>query len=148
MNIFMCGPEERLNAWSEVRDQLVDLNKKEALQSVIKFWQQAPYSKNVIHPQDSVGWPTVWELLFDGEFCLNAIAYGMAMTVVHSELQHDSVELVMVACGEWDSLVVVVDDYVLGLEYDELVPTSELAEKARIKYRYKYSINDRKFVQN
>lgn len=146
-NVFMFQPPELIDEWANVRDQLHTLDKVKALNNVIQFWSSAPFSKNVIHPQDSDNWPTVWELLNDGDFCFNTIAYCMAMTVAYSEMRFDEIKLLMVDFETEQHFVVEVDGLILNASYGELLEKAQLLNLGKVSYGYKYSPSDRKFKE-
>ena len=144
MNVFQCSPEERLGVWAEVRDQLHEVDTVEALKRVLQFWSKAPFSKNVIHPLDPENWPTVWEILSDGDMCLNTISLCAAMTIVHSELPNTPVFLHMIkfASGE-EQFVVEYENMFIGIEYTEI--SYEIPEDCVVLYSYEYSYGKRCF---
>lgn len=147
MNVFMCNPEERLDQWATLRDQLAAIDKTEALRITLQFWYQAPYSKNVIHPRDSSRWPTIWEMINDGEFCHNSIAYCIAMTFVLSDLKADKISLMMGRNKDDGSegFSVAVDDVVVGALYGEIIPKDEYSEHIDLMYSYTWNRSYRKF---
>lgn len=135
------SPEERLSAWGSFRDGLPSLSEQEQLDKVAKFWAQCPFGKWVIHPEDSRDWPTVWELLHDGDYCRNSIAVGIESTLRLSGMNADRLKLVMVKNVEdqEEFFVVIIDDnQVLNYSYGETVQVEDIAGLVDTKYSYRW----------
>lgn len=141
MNVFMLSAAERLEAWGSFRDSLPSQIEQEQFDNVAKFWAQCPYSKWVIHPEDSRNWPTVWELLHDGDYCRNAIAVGIESTLRLSGMSPDRLKLVMVRHLEdqEEFFVVIIDDtQVLNYSYGETVKVDDLVSVVDTLYAYRW----------
>jgi hypothetical protein len=141
MNTFMLPPAERLEAWGSFRDSLPTLSDTSQFEQVAKFWAQCPFGKWVIHPEDSKNWPSVWELLHDGQYCRNAIALGIESTLRLGGVDAKRLKLTMVYHREdqEEFFVVIIDDtHVLNYSYGEAVTTGELARSVDTKYSYSW----------
>jgi hypothetical protein len=141
MNIFMLSPAERLEAWGSFRDSLSALSDTAQLEQVAKFWALCPFGKWVVHPEDSKNWPSVWELLHDGEYCRNAIAIGIESTLRLGGFDTNRMKLVMAHHLEdhEEFFVVIIDDtHVLNYSYGETVLVDELVGIVETKYSYRW----------
>jgi hypothetical protein len=141
MNVFMMSPAERLAAWGSFRDALPTQSENEQLGNVAKFWAQCPFKKWVIHPEDSQGWPTIWELLHDGDYCRNAIALGIEATLRLSGFDANRLKVVMVRHLEdqEEFFVVIIDDaHVLNYSYAETVSVEDLVNVVDTLYAYRF----------
>lgn len=137
----MMSPAERLEAWGSFRDSLSSLSEQEQIDQVAKFWAQCPFSKWVIHPEDSKNWPTVWELLHDGNYCKNAIALGIESTLRLGGMNPERLKLVMIRHLEdqEEFFTVTVDDvHVLNCSYGESVKVDDLVGVVDTMYSYRW----------
>ncbi len=140
MNSFKLAPPQRLTAWSEFRDSLPAMSEAEQLKSVAEFWQQCPFDRWVIDPQEPKEWLTVWEMLYEGQYCINCVAIGIEATLRYSGWDPERLQLVMIK--EADALgseyfVVKIDNLiVLNYSYGECVPVNVLDANIEIKYAY------------
>lgn len=141
MNVFMMSPAERLEAWGSFRDTLSAVSEQEQWDKVAKFWAQCPFGKWVIHPEDARNWPTVWELLHDGEYCRNAIAVGIESTLRLSGISQERLKLVMARHIEdqEEFFIVIIDDtHVLNYSYGEAVVVEDLVGVVDTLYSYRW----------
>ena len=141
MNVFMMSPSERLDAWGSFRDSLPSMSEQEQYANVAKFWAQCPFSKWVIHPEDSRNWPTTWELLHDGNYCRNSIAVGMESTLRLSGVAPERLKLVMARHidDQEEFFVVIIDDtHVLNYSYGETVQVEDLVGIVDTTYSYRW----------
>ncbi len=139
MNVFMTPPAERLAAWGSFRDGLSVLDEQAQFDNTAKFWAPCPFKKWVIHPEDSKNWPTIWELLYENEYCQNAIALGIEATLRLSGVSPERLKLVMTRnlFDHDEYFVVIIDDiHVLNYSYGETIKVEELNENVESLYSY------------
>jgi len=91
-NLWLRSPDERLAGWREFRielqhsyeyyecngsrdDQEILLS---CLEAISTWWHQAPVVSVAIDPFNSEGWPTVWEIIYQGECCKYSRGLAMA----------------------------------------------------------------------
>ncbi len=91
-NLWLRSPDERLAGWREFRIELqssydlyeangTDADDKillSCLQAISTWWEQTPLVSVAIDPFDSSSWPTVWEIIDQGECCKYSRGLAMA----------------------------------------------------------------------
>lgn len=140
MNSFKLSPPQRLTAWSEFRDSLPAMPEAEQLKAVAEFWQRCPFDRWVIDPTEPKEWLTVWEMLYEGQYCINSVAIGIEATLRYSGWAPERLQLAMIkepdALGS-EYFVVKIDNLVvLNYSYGECVPVHILDANIEIKYAY------------
>ncbi len=141
MNHFMLPSPQRLQTWGQFRDGLKKLDESTQLQDVVKFWSQCPFAKWTLEPEDTKTWPSIWEMLNDGDYCRNAIAIGMEATLRLGGWAPERLKLVMVknhSDGDEFFTVIIDDTHVLNYSYGELVTVDDIATGIDTRYAYKW----------
>lgn len=140
INPFQLPSEERLTAWREFREAITTLSPVSQLDEVARFWSQCPFSNHTLHPEDSQNWPTVWEMLDDGEYCRNAIAVAMETTLRLIGWK-DKTKLVMIRDqdGEEYFTVVANENKALNYNHGEVTLLEDLSKETTIKYCYRWT---------
>ena len=97
---------QRLESWSQLRDQAASTNSESALRLINTWWFCAPWRAYHLHWDDRPAWPDPWQLLSDNMYCGLARGLGIMYTIAmldHPEMQDshlidtDSDNLVLVA---------------------------------------------------
>lgn len=142
MNSFKLPPAQRLTAWSEFRDSLPSMSEADQLQAVAEFWQQCPFDRWVIDPQEPKEWLSVWEMLHEGQYCINCVALGIEATLRYSGWDPSRLELVMIreadALGSEYFVVKIDNMIILNYSYGKCVPVHDLDANIEIKYAYSW----------
>lgn len=81
--MWLEPPQSRLAHWREFRKSLDPDNIDSLCYSICKWWSFAPQQNLSIDPYDPVTWPSVWEMLHQGDYCKYSTAIGMAYTVFY-----------------------------------------------------------------
>lgn len=74
--------EERLAAWTRLRDQAASLDTESCLHSINTWWFNAPWCAYHLHWDDRAEWPDPWQLLSDNVYCSLARGLGIMYTIV------------------------------------------------------------------
>lgn len=83
-NFWLESPQQRLHKWKIFRRSLVDVpSKMEKISDVWNIWFFSPDVKITMDPYDTTKWPTVWELLQQGETCKYSKSLGAAYTMYY-----------------------------------------------------------------
>lgn len=91
-NLWLRSPDERLASWREFRIELqssydrYEANGSDAdhailvncLEAISTWWEQAPMVNVAIDPYNPESWPTVWEIIYQGECCKYSRGLAMA----------------------------------------------------------------------
>lgn len=81
--MWLDPPQKRLANWREFRRELDTTDVKAACEQVSQWWRFAPQSTLSIDPYDISTWPSVWEMLHQGDYCKFSTAIGMAYTIFY-----------------------------------------------------------------
>lgn len=81
--MWLDPPQKRLANWRAFRRELDTTDVKAACEKVSQWWQFAPQSTLSIDPYDISTWPSVWEMLHQGDYCKFSTAIGMAYTIFY-----------------------------------------------------------------
>lgn len=142
-NPFKLKPEERVKAWSDFRDSLKNFQEDVQLKMVAEFWKMCPFQNWTIDAEDPKSWPSMWEMLDEGYYCMNSVAYGIESTLRMAGWDPSRLELTMIRhtdmlCGEY--FVVKIDgNKILNYSYGEIIPESEIRDKIKCIYSLRYS---------
>lgn len=141
MNSFKLPPSQRLTAWSEFRDSLSSMPEADQLQAVAEFWQHCPFDRWVIDPLEPKEWMSVWEMLYEGQYCINCVAIGIEATLRFSGWDPSRLQLVMIreddALGSEYFVVKIDNMIVLNYSYGKCVPVHDL-DAIEVKYAYQW----------
>lgn len=145
MNSFKLPAAQRLEAWAAFRDSLASMSEYDQLLAVAEFWQQCPFDRWVLDPQSPKEWMSVWNMLYDNQYCINCVALGMEATLRYSGWDPERIKLVMIK--EDDALsseffVVKIDNkLVLNYSYGQCIPIEELGSTTNFMYSYGWNGN-------
>lgn len=144
-NQFLFGKKQLLNSWKTIRSSLTsDLNDKDHLIIVSKYWSMAPLSSHIIDWDQPQGWPDPWKLMHDGNFDDSCIAIGQFYTLLLSadERWNTSRLKLMLVNDKIRSLqciILEVDNrWILNLEYNTIVDKVKMKSKLWIQQKYNY----------
>jgi len=141
MNPFMLSSSERLEAWGVFRDGLPEMNESEQLSKVAHFWSQCPYSNWTMDPENTKEWLSVWEILYEGEYCKNAIALGMEATLRFAGWNPERLKLAMnknTEDGEEFFVLIIDDQHVLNYSHGEVEKVDDIKECINTLYSYQW----------
>jgi hypothetical protein len=102
-NLWLRSPDERLASWRDFRIELqshYDHNVVDGLDSddnvllslleaISCWWEQAPTVSVALDPFNSKSWPTVWEIIYDGECCKYSRGLAMAYNMHYMDSSID-----------------------------------------------------------
>ena len=111
---------ERLESWTQLRQQASTADVETALNTINSWWFQTPWRAYHLHWDDQAVWPDPWQLLSDDLYCPLARGLGILYTITMLDrldlqdavlAEFDSDNLVLVAKKKyilnWDSTTVV-----------------------------------------
>jgi len=79
--MWPSGFEQRLAAWSRLREETRDLPLSDALNTINTWWFQTPWRAYHLHWDDRSDWPDPWQLLSDNIYCDLARGLGIMYTI-------------------------------------------------------------------
>jgi hypothetical protein len=111
---------ERLESWSNLRQQVQTLPVPQALESINRWWFQTPWRAYHLHWDDQPTWPDPWQLLDDNIYCSLARALGIMYTIAMLE-RDDMQDAVLAEIGSDNLVLVSGKKYILNWDVDEIV---------------------------
>jgi hypothetical protein len=122
--------EERLRLWKKLRNELTGLPIEQQLSAIAKFCSAIPCGARTLDYYSAENWPTPWEILYHGSFCISSISLLMyyTITVTNSNLANN-VELWLVKDNDGDYLLPVINDqFILNYESGTVSNHSEICD--------------------
>lgn len=127
MNVFQLTFKDKLQEWSNLRENIKSVSVEQQCILTDNWWQKAPLVNHYLHPTCIEEWPNPWELINDNEYCFYARALGMAYTLYLSKIQN--IEMYEATDQENTELVLVIVDNTYILNYwPNTVKTNQLKD--------------------
>lgn len=115
MEIWFTDKQTRLAAWREWREHLSKFPPDQQLEQIAHWWKFVPLVNKSIDQWREETWPTPWELVGQGEFCVNGQGLGIFYTMVLLGLDCD---LILAQVDLETRLMVITPDKKLLNYYD------------------------------
>jgi hypothetical protein len=113
--------EQRLAAWTALRDRVRDLPTSDALEEINAWWQRTPWRAYHLHWDDRTDWPDPWQLLSDNVYCDLARGLGIVYTISLLD-RADMADAELVLTEDGSNLVQVAKEkYILNWNRDSIV---------------------------
>ena len=113
--------EQRLAAWTALRDRVRDLPAPDALKEINGWWQRTPWRAYHLHWDDRSDWPDPWQLLSDNTYCELARGLGILYTISLLD-RADMADAELVLAEDGRNLVLVAKEkYILNWNKDSIV---------------------------
>lgn len=117
--------ERRLEAWSDLRQQVQNMPIESALAQINAWWLDSPWVPYYLHWDDQAQWPDPWQLLSENIYCDLARGLGILYTIaLLDRADMAGVELVLTV----DAHNLVLDaekKYILNWERHSIVNTNQ-----------------------
>ena len=121
---------ERLESWSQLRQQCCQLSPEPALIKINQWWFQTPWTAYHLHWDDQQDWPDPWQLLSDDQYC--PVARGLGIMYTISMLDREDMQDAQMIEYQSDNLVLVSQEkYILNWDPDQVVNISLGKSKPR-----------------
>ena len=121
---------ERLESWSQLRQQCCQLSPEPALIKINQWWFQTPWTAYHLHWDDQQDWPDPWQLLSDDQYC--PVARGLGIMYTISMLDREDLQDAQMIEYQSDNLVLVNQEkYILNWDPDQVVNISLGKSKPR-----------------
>lgn len=135
--------DERLRLWKKLRDDLKELNLEDQLEKIVRFCKSIPFGARTLDYYSSEDWPTPWEILFHGSFCISSISLLIyhTLTMLDNSPQHN-IELWLVKDNDGDYLLPVINNqFILNYEPGVVSKHSEICDYFIVMQKFsKYQI--------
>ena len=121
---------ERLESWTQLREQSATADIESAVESINSWWFQAPWTAYHLHWDDQKDWPDPWQLLSDNIYCPLARGLGILYTITLLD-RLDLQDACMIE-HVGDNLVLVSEKkYILNWDPDQVLNISLGGSKPR-----------------
>jgi hypothetical protein len=122
--VFNLYDNDRLIKWKQFRDSIE--TSQTPLEDVASLWSQAPFVSPYLNPNNPDEWPDPWHLVLNSKLDELAIVLGMLYTLkLTQRFMRSQFEIHMSTAPRRDYFL-VVDNFVLNLEYRSVVGVEEL----------------------
>lgn len=114
-----------------------EINTARKVEEVAKFTSSMPFGSRSIDYYDSSDWPSPWEILFHGSFCLSSIGLLMFYTFVLTLEEEVPLELLLIEdMGDTYLIPVVDNQFVLNYETGSVSSYSKIIDNIKVLKRY------------
>lgn len=139
MNWNNIPNNERLHLWKTLRYDINDKPLEIQMKMVAEFFSKMPFGARTIDYYSPESWPTPWEILFHGSFCVSSISLMMFYTF---ELLHTThlIELYLVEDEDVYLLPVIDKKFILNYELGTVNNYSDIQEEFNILQIYREEI--------
>ena len=121
---------ERLESWSQLRQQCCQLSPEPALIKINQWWFQTPWTAYHLHWDDQQDWPDPWQLLNDDQYC--PVARGLGIMYTIAMLDREDLQDAQMIEYQSDNLVLVAQEkYILNWDPDQVLNISLGKSKPR-----------------
>jgi hypothetical protein len=122
--VFNLYNNDRLIEWKKFRDSLE--TSLTPLEDVAILWSQAPFVSPYLNPTQPEEWPDPWQLVLNSKLDELAIVLGMLYTLKLTQRFIGSQFEIHMSTAPSLNYFLVVDNFVLNLEYRSVVGVDEL----------------------
>jgi len=121
---------ERLESWTQLREQASTADAETALRAINSWWFQTPWRAYHLHWDDQSAWPDPWQLLSDDLYCPLARGLGILYTI--TMLDRPDLQDAVLAEFDSDNLVLVdKKKYILNWDSDTIVNINPTGSRTR-----------------
>jgi hypothetical protein len=132
--VFNLYNNDRLIEWKKFRDSLE--TSQTPLEDVAILWSQAPFVSPYLNPNQPTEWPDPWHLVLNSKLDELAIVLGMLYTLKLTQRFMASRFEIHMSTVPRLNYFLVVDNFVLNLEYRSVVGVVELSKYQTSKIWY------------
>jgi len=117
--------ERRLEAWSDLRQQVQNMPIESALAQINAWWFDSPWVPYYLHWDDQSRWPDPWQLLSENIYCDLARGLGILYTIALLD-RADITDAQLVLTADDHNLVQVHQEkYIMNWERHSIVNTNQ-----------------------
>ena len=111
---------ERLESWTQLRQQASTADAETALGAVNSWWFQTPWRAYHLHWDDRASWPDPWQLLSDDLYCPLARGLGILYTITMLD-RPDLQDAVLVEVDSDNLVLVNKKKYILNWDPEQML---------------------------
>lgn len=128
--------EDRLHRWKQLRINIKDLSLDQQLLLIADFYSKMPRGARSLDYYNPAEWPTPWEILFHGSFCISSISLLIFYTLTLVDIEH-KVELYLIEDSDGVYLLPIIDDqFVLNYQLGSVNNYSEISDNFTVLQKY------------
>jgi hypothetical protein len=124
--VFNLYDNDRLIEWKKFRDSIE--TSQTPLEDVAILWSQAPFVSPYLNPNQPAEWPDPWQLVLNSKLDELAIVLGMLYTLKLTQRFIGSQFEIHMSTVPRLIYLLVVDNFVLNLEYRSVVGVEKLSK--------------------
>jgi len=121
---------QRLESWSQLRDQAARTNPESALRLINAWWFRVPWRAYHLHWDDQPAWPDPWQLLSDNMYCGLARGLGIVYTIAMLD-REDLQDSQLIDTGSDNLVLVDKKKYILNWDSTTVVNINPTVSHAR-----------------
>jgi len=121
---------DRLESWSNLRQQCLVLSPELALHTINAWWFDAPWTPYHLHWDEQNNWPDPWQLLDDNIYCGLARGLGIMYTIVLLD-RADIQDAEIIEIGSDNLVLISQGKYILNWDRDQIVNINLSPKKTR-----------------
>lgn len=133
MSVFLLSKREQILKWREFRLDLPKFTEEDQLQLVVNYWSKAPIITFAIDWYEK-NFPTPWEIINEGYYDSNYIAFLMKETLVNSGWDSSRIKMCFVKTkdNDYEGMVLIIDNnYLLNYSYGEVLTINDYKDTFR-----------------
>lgn len=119
--------EQRLGAWSQLRNRVSGFETAAALAEINTWWFQTSWEPYYLHWDDRLFWPDPWQLLDDNIYCGLARGLGIMYTIAMLD-REDMKDATLIEVGSDNLVLVDKRKYILNWDKDSVLNTCPEAQ--------------------
>ena len=123
MSVFQLSKKEQILKWREFRLEISKMNEIDQINLVVNYWSKAPTITFAIDWFERQ-FPTPWEIINEGYYDLNYIAFLMKETLTNSGWEESRIKMCYIKTKEndYEGMVLIIDNkYLLNYSYMEVL---------------------------
>jgi hypothetical protein len=121
---------ERLESWTQLRQQASTAEVETALNTINSWWFQTPWRAYHLHWDDQAVWPDPWQLLSDDLYCPLARGLGILYTITMLD-RPDLQDAVLAEFGSDNLVLVAKKKYILNWDSTTVVNINPTGSQTR-----------------
>lgn len=121
---------QRFSKWKQFRSDLNYIeDNNDLINAVAKFFSDMPQGPRAVDYYTPNSWPTPWEILHEGNFCVNAISLLMYHTLDMTPTFTGDIKLVLIEDDDTFIVPIIDNEYLLNYHIGEPARQTIVATK-------------------
>lgn len=139
MNWNNIPNNERLQLWKTLRSEINGCSLEDKTSKVANFFAEMPFANRTLDYYTPDSWPTPWEILFHGTFCISSISLLIFYTFKLID-NKNTIELYLVEDESIYLLPVIDKKFVLNYELGMVNNYSDIKDNFKVLQIYREEI--------